>query len=58
MEVEAWCQKTIMGDYHVLTCDQQHHSENVFERASLITIQQRYEGYLNLARRWTLEREA
>ena len=37
--------------------DQQHHSDNVFEGASLITIRQRYEGYLNLARRWTLERE-
>ena len=37
--------------------DQQHHSKNLFEGASLITIQQRYEGYLNLARRWTLERE-
>ena len=37
--------------------DQQHHSENVFEGASLITIRQRYDGYLNLARRWTLERE-
>ena len=37
--------------------DQQHHSENVFEGASLITIRQRYEGYLSLARRWTLERE-
>ena len=37
--------------------DQQHHSENVFEGTSLITIRQRYEGHLNLARRWTIERE-
>ena len=37
--------------------DQQHCSENVFEGASLITIRRRYEGYLDLARRWTLERE-
>ena len=48
---KSW--ETIISSF----ADQQHHSENVFEGASLITIQRRYEGYLNLARRWTLERE-
>ena len=37
--------------------DQEHHSENVFEGASLITVRRRYEGYLNLAGRRTFERE-
>ena len=40
-----------------LLADQRHQLENVFEGASLITIQCWYEGYINLAKRWTLERE-
>ena len=39
-----------------LLADQQHQFENVFEGASLITIQCCYEGYINLAKRWTSAR--
>ena len=55
--VKHGTQKTSSETIMSTLADQQHHSENVFEGASLITIRQRYEGYLNLARRWTLERE-
>ena len=40
-----------------LLADQQHQLENIFEGASLITIQHMYEGYINLAKRWTSERD-
>ena len=40
-----------------LLANQQHQFENVFEDASMITIQCRYEGYINLAKRWTSERD-
>ena len=55
--VKHGAQKTSSETIMSSLADQQHHSKNVFEGASLIKIRQRYEGYLNLARRWTLERE-
>ena len=36
---------------------QQHEFADVFEGATMITIQCRYEGYINLAKRWTSERD-
>ena len=40
-----------------LLANQQHEFANVFEGAAMITIQCRYEGYINLAKRWTSERD-
>ena len=37
--------------------NQQHELANVFDGATMITIRRRYEGYLNLAKMWTSERE-
>ena len=37
--------------------NQQHQFENVFEGVSMITIRCRYEGYINLAKRWTSKRD-
>ena len=38
-----------------LLANQQHEFANVFNGATMITIQRRYEGYINLAKRWTSE---
>ena len=40
-----------------LLANQQHQFENVFGGASMITIRHRYEGYINLAKRWTSKRD-
>ena len=40
-----------------LLANQQHEFAKVFDGATLITIRRRYEGYINLAKRWTLERD-
>ena len=40
-----------------LLANQQHEFANVFDGATMITIRRRYEGYLNLAKRWTSERD-
>ena len=40
-----------------LLANQQHEFANVFNGATMITIQHRYEGYINLAKRWTSERD-
>ena len=40
-----------------LLANQQHEFANVFNGATMITIRQRYEGYINLAKRWTSERD-
>ena len=40
-----------------LLANQQHQFENVFEGVSMITIRCRYEGYINLAKRWTSKRD-
>ena len=40
-----------------LLANQQHEFANVFEGATMITIQCRYEGYINLAKRWTSKRD-
>ena len=40
-----------------LLANQRHESANVFNGATVITIRRRYEGYINLAKRWTSERE-
>ena len=37
--------------------NQQHELANVFEGATMINIRHRYEGYLNLAKTWTSERD-
>ena len=37
--------------------NQQHELLNVFDGATMITIRRRYEGYLNLAKMWTSERD-
>ena len=39
-----------------LLANQQHEFSNVFDGATMITIQRRYEGYINLAKMWTSER--
>ena len=41
----------------LLLADQQHQFEKVFGGASLITVRCRYEGYINLAKRWTSARD-
>ena len=40
-----------------LLANQQHEFANVFDGATMITIRHRYEGYINLAKRWTSERD-
>ena len=40
-----------------LLANQQHEFVNVFDGATMITIRRRYEGYINLAKRWTPERD-
>ena len=40
-----------------LSANQQHELSNVFDGATMIIIRCRYEGYLNLAKMWTSERE-
>ena len=40
-----------------LLANQRHEFANVFDGATMITIQCRYEGYINLAKRWTSERD-
>ena len=40
-----------------LLANQQHELLNMFDGATMITIQHRYEGYLNLAKMWTSERD-
>ena len=40
-----------------LLANQQHEFAKVFDGATLITIRRRYEGYINLAKRWTSERD-
>ena len=37
--------------------NQQHEPANVFDGGTMITIRRRYEGYLNLAKTWTSERD-
>ena len=40
-----------------LLANQQHEFMNVFDGATMITIKCRYEGYINLAKRWTSKRD-
>ena len=40
-----------------LLANQQHELLNMFDGATMITIQHRYKGYLNLAKMWTSERD-
>ena len=40
-----------------LLANQQHEFANVFDGATMITIRCRYEGYINLAKRWTSKRD-
>ena len=40
-----------------LLANQQHELSNVFDGATMITIQHRYEGYLTLAKMWTSKRD-
>ena len=49
--------KTSWESVMLLLANQQHQFENVFEGVSMITIRRRYEGYINLAKRWTSERD-
>ena len=49
--------KTSWDSVMSLLANQKHHFENVFEGASMITIQHRYERYINLAKRSTSERD-
>ena len=49
--------KTSWESVMSLLGNQQHELANVFDGATMITIQHRYEGYLNLAKTWTSERD-
>ena len=49
--------KTSWESVMLLLANQQHEFANLFEGATMITIQRRYEGYINLAKRWTSERD-
>ena len=49
--------KTSWESVMLLLGNQQHELTNVFDGATMITIRRRYEGYLNLAKTWTSERE-
>ena len=49
--------KTSWESVMSLLANQKHQFENVFEGASMITIRCRYEGYINLGKRWTTERD-
>ena len=49
--------KTSWESVMSLLADQQHQFEKVFEGASLITVRCRYEGYINLVKRWTSARD-
>ena len=49
--------KTSWESVMSLLANQQHELANVFDGATLITIRRRYEGYMNLAKMWTSERE-
>ena len=40
-----------------LLANQQHEFANVFDGATMTAIRCRYEGYINLAKRWTSERD-
>ena len=40
-----------------LLANQQHEFLNVYDGATMITIRRRYEGYINLAKTWTSERD-
>ena len=39
-----------------MLANQQHEFANVFDGATMITIRRRYKGYINLAKRWTSEK--
>ena len=41
----------------LLLANQQHEFSNVFDGATMITIRRRYEGYIDLAKMWTSERD-
>ena len=49
--------KTSWESLMSLLASQRHEFVNVFDGATMITIQRRYEGYINLAKRWTSERD-
>ena len=49
--------KTSWESVMSLLANQQHEFANVFNGATMITIRRRYEGYINLAKRWTSERD-
>ena len=49
--------KTSWESVMLLLSNQQHELSNVFDGATMITIRRRYEGYLNLAKMWTSERQ-
>ena len=49
--------KTSWESVMSLLGNQQHELVNVFDGATMITIRRRYEGYMNLAKMWTSERE-
>ena len=55
--VKHGAKKTSWESVMSLLADQQHQLENVFKGASLITIRCRYEGYINLVKRWTSARD-
>ena len=55
--VKHGAKKTSWESVMSLLADQQHQFEKVFEGASLITVQHRYEGYINLVKRWTSARD-
>ena len=55
--VKHGAKKTSWESVMSLLADQQHQLENVFKGASLITIRRRYEGYINLVKRWTSARD-
>ena len=49
--------KTSLESVMLLLANQQHELSNMFDGATMITIRRRYEGYLNLAKMWTSERD-
>ena len=49
--------KTSWESVMSLLANQQHELSNVFDGATMITIRRRYEGYINLAKMWTSNRD-
>ena len=55
--VKHGAKKTSWESVMSLLANQQHEFANVFDGATMITIRHRYKGYINLAKRWTSERD-